>query len=181
MMRPAPILILILALSACREEEVPPGPVALTPEAVGHYCQMNLLEHPGPKAQVHLRGMPPLFFSQVRDALAYQRMPEQEGVIAAVYVNDMAVAPSWQQPGPTNWIAAAEALYVVGSDAIGGMEVAEAVPFSTREGAQRFAADHGGRIVEFAALTETDLIPAETGQEDDYAATLRRLSAEETQ
>ncbi|WP_409998019.1 nitrous oxide reductase accessory protein NosL, partial [Escherichia coli] len=25
----------------------------MTEEALGHYCQMNLTEHPGPKAQVH--------------------------------------------------------------------------------------------------------------------------------
>ena len=67
------VLASMLALAACRNESDPlPGSVALTSEALGHYCQMTLLEHPGPKAQVHLDGMPaPLFYSQVRDAIAY--------------------------------------------------------------------------------------------------------------
>jgi nitrous oxide reductase accessory protein NosL len=30
----------------------------MTEEAVGHFCQMELLEHPGPKAQAHLDGLP---------------------------------------------------------------------------------------------------------------------------
>ncbi|MDZ4093708.1 MAG: nitrous oxide reductase accessory protein NosL, partial [Paracoccaceae bacterium] len=81
------VLGLLLPLAACREDAPLPGPVAMTAEAVGHYCQMGILEHPGPKAQVHLDGLPaPLFFSQVRDAVAYQRMPEQSGRIIAIYV-----------------------------------------------------------------------------------------------
>ena len=67
----------LLALAACKEEVVQTtDPVGLTAESIGHFCQMNLLEHPGPKAQVHLEGLPgaPLFFSQVRDAVAYARL-----------------------------------------------------------------------------------------------------------
>ena len=123
-MKPLLILLATLSLAACKEEAAtPPPPVALTAQAVGHYCQMDLLEHPGPKAQVHLDGLPdPLFFSQVRDAIAYQRMPEQSHAIRAIYVNDMAVAPSWAQPGPDNWIDASTAHFVIGSDATGGMD-----------------------------------------------------------
>ena len=108
-MKPAlAALLLVAALAGCREEAVPrPDPVAMTEEAIGHFCQMNLLEHPGPKAQVHLEGMPgtPLFFSQVRDAVAFRLLPEQQGEITAIYVSDMAKAP-WADPGATNWIAA---------------------------------------------------------------------------
>ena len=106
-----------LALAACKDEVAErPLPVALTAQSVGHYCQMNLLEHPGPKAQVHLQGLPdPLFFSQVRDAIAYQRMPEQSHAITAVYVNDMGAAPSWDDPGAENWAAAEDVVFVVGA------------------------------------------------------------------
>ena len=99
----------LLALSACRDEAaLRPLPVAMTPAAVGHYCQMNLFDHPGPKAQVHLEGLPdPLFFSQVRDAIAYQRMPEQSHAITKIHVSDMGAAPGWDDPGAENWIAAA--------------------------------------------------------------------------
>ena len=67
-------ICLALTLAACREDEVAalPDPVSMTDEALGYYCQMNLDEHPGPKAQVHLEGQPaPLFFAQVRDDTAY--------------------------------------------------------------------------------------------------------------
>ena len=106
--------------------------MALTAESSGYFCQMDLLEHPGPKAQIHLATYPgaPLFFSQVRDAVAYLRMPEQTDTITATYVNDMGAAASWAEPGATNWIAADKAVYVVGSTAKGGMDAPEFVPFS---------------------------------------------------
>jgi copper chaperone NosL len=148
------VLAVGLALTACREERTaaPPAPVAMTAEALGHYCQMNLTEHPGPKAQVHLEGLPaPLFFSQVRDAIAYERMPEQSHAIRAIYVTDMAAAPSWQSPGIDNWVAADKALFVVGSKVAGGMGAQELVPFTTRAAAQAFVANNGGEI---RSLTE---------------------------
>jgi len=139
-------LIALLALAACKEDRADaPPPVELTAEAVGHFCQMDLIGHPGPKAQVHLDGLPfPLFFSQVRDALAYARMPEQSHIIAAIYVNDLGAAPSWEEMGAENWIAAGAAHYVIGSDRAGGMGAPEAVPFTDAGAAQAFAARHGG-------------------------------------
>jgi len=146
-------VLLITALAAllvagCREEpSTPPGPVAMTPEALGHYCQMNLTEHPGPKAQVHLEGMAaPLFFSQVRDAIAYQRMPEQSHAIRGIYVSDMGRAQSWASPGVDNWIAVDKAVFVVDSKKVGGMGVTELIPFSDKAAASDFIAKHGGSI-----------------------------------
>lgn len=183
-------LIALLALAACREEggsAALPEPVALTPQAVGHYCQMNLLEHPGPKAQIFLKDMDaPLFFSQVRDAIAYQRMPEQSHAIVAIYVNDMGRATSWDQPGAANWIAADAASYVVGSRRAGGMGAPELVPFGTPEAARAFAAEHGGQVQTLAEIPDTEVLapagpdtraPADEG---DYAARLRALSTEKT-
>lgn len=185
-MKPAlAALLLIAALAACREEAVPrPDPVAMTEEAIGHFCQMNLLEHPGPKAQVHLKGMPnPLFFSQVRDAVAFRLLPEQQGEITAIYVSDMARAP-WADPGATNWIAAEDAFYVVGSAQAGGMGTPELIPFGTEPAARGFADQHGGSV------QRLDDIPAQlvlapdgpagtTDAQDDaeFAARLKALSA----
>lgn len=175
------LLLAALVLSACREDEAPPSPVALTPDAVGHYCQMNLLEHPGPKAQVHLEFGPPLFFSQVRDALAYQRMPEQSAAIRAIYVNDMgAPGASWQEPGPTNWIDAEAAVFVTGSDAAGGMGAPELVPFADRAAAEGFAGRHGGQVVTLAAVPDEALLapaPELGGDDADYLKMLGRLPA----
>ena len=48
-------LLVVLLLAACREETAAiPDPVPLTEEAVGHYCQMELLEHPGGGHEVAL-------------------------------------------------------------------------------------------------------------------------------
>lgn len=157
------IPVLALALAACKQEAAaPPAPVSMTAEAVGHFCQMDLLEHPGPKAQVHLEGLPfPLFFSQVRDAEAYRRMPEQSHAILAIYVSDMAVAPGWDDPGKDNWIAADEAIYVVGADRAGGMGAQEFVPFSDRDAAHAFAARHGGEVTGLEDIPDRLVLAAE--------------------
>lgn len=178
--------VLVLALAACRQEDsagLPPA-VTMSSEALGHYCQMILIEHPGPKAQVHLVGVDnPIFFSQVRDGIAYQRMPEQSNQIAVIYVSDMGAAPSWQEPGVDNWIPASTAYFVIGSDAVGGMGAQELVPFSDRAAANGFAAEHGGRVVTLPEVADTDVLaPAETRPENDenldYLKRLQKLSHE---
>lgn len=177
--------VCLSALAACKEDIASlPEPVKMTPEALGHYCQMNLSEHPGPKAQVHLKGVDaPIYFAQVRDAIAYQRMPEQSHSIAAIFVNDMSIAPSWEAPGNDNWLAATSAHFVVGSDMVGGMGAPELVPFSQLQAAEDFAALHGGRIVGLAAIADSDVLsPSETtpGAEDDqeFIDRLSRLERE---
>lgn len=146
----------MLALGACRPDaDGLPEAVTLTEEAVGHYCQMEILEHGGPKAQVHLEGFEaPVWFAQVRDAVAYLRMPERHAEVVAVYVNDMAVAADWEAPGSDNWILADAAVYVVGSDARGGMGAPEVVPFGSRESADAFAARQGGRLMALAEIPD---------------------------
>ena len=46
-----------LALSGCkgdRTAEAPPPPQEMTASAIGRYCGMNVVEHPGPKGQIIL-------------------------------------------------------------------------------------------------------------------------------
>ena len=145
-------LLLVAFLAGCQAGSVveKPLPVVLTAEAAGHYCQMIILEHAGPKAQVHLSGFSaPLWFSQVRDGIAYLKSPEQSAKVIVLYVNDMGVAPSWDEPGEDNWIDANDAYYVVGSDAIGGMGTPEIVPFAQMEKATEFADERGGEVLAF--------------------------------
>ncbi|UKV13028.1 nitrous oxide reductase accessory protein NosL [Thalassospiraceae bacterium SW-3-3] len=184
----------LLILTGCQDQitdDMPP-PVALTEEAVGHFCQMNILEHAGPKAQIHLDGLPyPLFFSQVRDGVAYERMPEQNYKIRAVYVTDMSKASEWNNVGPDNWIPATSAYYVVGSNKAGGMGSPELVPFSGHEDAMIFARQHGGRIMMLtdindamvlgnasaapsARVDETVTLP----DDEDYRSRLEKLRTE---
>lgn len=174
------ILALFLLLPACKEDAPLPQPVALTVESTGYFCQMDLLGHPGPKAQIHLASFPglPLFFSQVKDAMVYLRMPEQSDVVTVAYVSDMGAAPSWEDVGATNWIPADSALYVIGSDAKGGMDAPEFVPFSDPAKAQAFAAQHGGQVVAFDQIPQSAFDAGEpvTSDDADFSARLKSLS-----
>ncbi len=162
------LFALPVLLAGCFEEDVAsrPDPITLTAEAAGHYCQMIILEHPGPKAQIHLAGLPdPLWFSQVRDGIAYVKSPERDGDISAFYVNDMGAAISWEAPGPDNWIDANAAFYVVGSDAIGGMGAPEIAPFAEETAARAFAALRGGEVLRLDDVsTEAVLAPITMAQ-----------------
>ncbi|PHQ99371.1 MAG: copper resistance protein CopZ [Marinosulfonomonas sp.] len=159
---------MLLLLAACKEDQAAsqiPGPVELTQEAAGYYCQMVILEHQGPKAQVHLEGMfAPLWFSQVRDGIAYLKSPEQSAEILVLYVNDMGRATSWSEIGEGNWIIASDAYFVIGSDAIGGMGAPEVVPFGNQADADAFADEHGGEVMRLDDIpTEAVLGPVEFG------------------
>ncbi len=158
------------ALGACQQEVAQDiTPREMTAETLGHYCQMNLMEHPGPKAQVFMQGYAaPLFFSQVRDAIAYTRAPEQIAPILAVYVNDMgATSATWEVPGEGNWIAADTAFYVLGSAVEGGMGAPEAVPFSSREQAEAFTLVEGGQVLALANIADDMVLaPVEMNAED---------------
>lgn len=151
----------VLSMAGCDRAEVGQAP-PLTPnevfaEATGHYCGMLLSDHEGPKGQIHLSGREaPLWFSSVRDTIAFLRLPEEPRDIAAVYVNDMARATNWERPEDGAWVEAHDAWFVLGSERMGGMGAPEAIPFSRRDAAEAFSAQHGGR------LARLDEIP------DDY-------------
>lgn len=151
------ILLSAFLLGGCREEQrASPPPFALTSEAVGRYCGMNVLEHPGPKGQIILDAQvpEPIWFSSARDALAFTMLPEEPKDIAAIYVSDMSKAPSWEKPGESNWIDARKAFYVISSSVRGGMGAEEAVPFSTEEAARQFSVKNGGRVVAFSDVPQ---------------------------
>lgn len=156
------MLASMIVLSGCSGDSAQtekPVAIALTEEAAGHYCQMVILEHAGPKAQLHLAGMfAPLWFSQVRDGIAYLKSPEQSAEILVLYVNDMGSAVSWVTPGKDNWIDAADAYFVVGSDAIGGMGAPELAPFAEMEKAEDFASQHGGEVMRLAEISVEDVL-----------------------
>jgi copper chaperone NosL len=176
------LLIALLALLACKEETLQDtSALPLTQAAIGHYCQMDLLEHDGPKAQAHLAGLPgaPLFFSQVRDVVAFTRMPEQSHDILAVWVSDMSAAgATWAAPGPTNWIKAQDAVYVVGSNVIGGMGAPELVPFSKPTDADAFAQLNGGQVMRLDDIPDhAALAPVVLDGDTDDATYENRLNA----
>ena len=166
------LLAALLALAACSEDvQPPPEAVAMTEEAVGHYCQMIVLEHNGPKGQIHIAGQEhPLWFSQVRDAIAFMRSPEETAQVRAFYVNDMSHAKSWNDPGADNWISASEAFFVIDSALQGGMGAPEAVPFGSDAAARSYVERHSGRIVRLDdipddyVLAPVEVVPSQQHQ-----------------
>lgn len=176
-------LLFALSLAAYQDEVAQTtDPAALTPETLGHFCQMNLLDHEGSKGQVYLDGLPgaPLFFSQVSNLVTYLRLPEQSNTVLATYVSDMgADGATWEAPGAANWTDAATATYVVGSDATGGMGAPELVPFADPADAKAFAALHGGSLMGLEAIPASAITPlVQSGPEgdDDYSRRLKSLS-----
>ncbi len=145
-------LLLPLAFAGCNEKpaaKIPP-PHRMTAEDIGHYCGMNVLEHPGPKGQISVASLiQPVWFSSVRDTLAFTMLPDEPKDIQAIYVSDMGKAPNWDQPGADNWVEARKALFVIESRVKSGMGGDEAVPFSDRAAAEKFVGENGGRIVDF--------------------------------
>ncbi len=134
----------------------PPPPAEVQAEAVGHYCGMLLVDHEGPKGQIHLSSRSsPVWFSSVRDTVAFMRLPEEPRDITAVYVNDMGRARQWEQPEPGTWVEARRAWFVIESEMRGGMGAPEAVPFSERAAAEAFVARHRGRIVKLDDIPDT--------------------------
>jgi copper chaperone NosL len=162
-------LLVALAMAACgdKEKKAPPPPQSLTLDAMGHYCGMNVLEHSGPKGQILLSSrIDPVWFSSARDAFAFTMMPEEPKDILAVYVSDMGKATSWEEPGADNWVEARKAFFVIGSAQRGGMGVAETVPFSDRAAAERFATEHGGRVVGFTDVPRDYVLSSATDEKE---------------
>ncbi len=164
------LVVGVAVLSGCGDKAVPPDPVALTREASGHYCQMIVVDHPGPKAQVFEVGRSePVWFSSVRDALFYLRLPGEAQRVSATYVHDMGKASSWERPQDDGiWIEAAAALYVIGSSRRGGMGARETVPFGEKSEAETFARRFGGSVVAFDDIP-TDYILGDAGDQASSA------------
>ena len=175
-------------LAGCGKQAAPP-PAPLPDEvsyaAIGHYCGMPLTDHEGPKGQIHLDGhVEPVWFSSVRDTIAFTRLPEEPRDITAIYVNDMGRAKNWARPEPGTWTDARKAWFVIDSDARSGMGAPEAVPFSDKAAAEVFQALHYGRVLRLAEIPDSyvlgpvDLVlpspPAKPAPAAPAAGTLRQ-------
>ncbi|MCC6870621.1 MAG: nitrous oxide reductase accessory protein NosL [Burkholderiales bacterium] len=167
-------VVLLAAVAGCdrRSALPPPPPVEVSSDATGHYCGMRLIDHEGPKGQIHLAGRSePVWFSSVRDTIVFLRSPEEPRAIVAAYVNDMSRAADARQPERGAWVEAKLAWFVIDSEARGGMGAPEAVPFSSSAAAEAFRATRGGRVVRFDDIPDSYVLgstppadaPAHTG------------------
>ncbi len=144
-----------------------PAPAEVSTEALGHYCGMLLADHEGPKGQIFLASRTePIWFSSVRDTIAFLRLPEEARDVAVTYVNDMGKAKHWDKPERGAWVDARTAWFVVDSDMRGGMGAPEAVPFSEKSAAEAFREKHGGELARLDDIPDAyvlgpvDLSPA---------------------
>ncbi|WP_417250909.1 nitrous oxide reductase accessory protein NosL [Castellaniella sp.] len=164
--RCAVVLAAAMLVAACGDgtpgnDANAPPPQAMTDEAVGHYCGMNLTEHIGPKGQILLRDHPaPVWFSTIREVFAYTLLPEEPKAILAIYVQDMGQADADGNPPADAWIDAHSAYYLIESRAVGSMGAPDALPFARRDDADGFAARHGGRVVRFQDMPEDYVLRA---------------------
>jgi copper chaperone NosL len=158
----AGLAVAALILSGCHDDErkaEAPRPQEVTDAAIGQFCGMALVEHPGPKGQIFVRGdTKPFWFASVRDAVAFTMLPEMPKDVAAIYVNDMARAHDWSRPEAGAWIEAHQALFVIGSSRRSGMDTNEAIPFGDAEAARRFAATNGGQVVHFGDIPQSYIL-----------------------
>jgi copper chaperone NosL len=165
-------LLLAAALTACgpaEETAEAPPPRDVAGDVTGYFCGMLLAEHGGPKGQIHLKSQAePVWFSSVRDTVAFTLLKEEPKDVAAIYVNDMGKARNWEQPEPGTWIDAHAAWFVIGSSRVGGMGLPEAVPFGIEADATAFAAVNGGRIVRLAEIP-ADYVLGRPEISDDHA------------
>jgi copper chaperone NosL len=167
-------LAIVLVLGGCNDRDTAnalPPPLALNADAMGVFCGMNLIEHPGPKGQIITESrIDPYWFSSARDAIAFTLMPDQPRDIRAVYVSDMSRAPSWELPGERNWIDARTAYFVIESRKQGGMGAAEAVPFGDHIAAEQFAAQNGGRVARLNEIPASYVLGSDASSADEQSA-----------
>lgn len=169
-------LLFATALGACdgseQVAEAPP-PETVLGDVTGYFCGMLLTEHGGPKGQIHLTSRDePVWFSSVRDTVAFTLLEEEPKDIVAIYVNDMGKARNWDQPEADSWIDARSAWFVIESRKMGGMGLPEAVPFGSAAAAESFAQENGGRVVRLADISADYVLGTpdlSSGQEADHA------------
>lgn len=162
-------LVSLVVLTGCKPADLgpPPKPVELTRDATGYFCQMIVLDHSGPKAQIHLANRDePVYFPSVADALAFLMLPDETRRVRAFYVNDMARAKSWDNPEQGTWIDANTAFFVIDSKRKNWVGYKEAVPFGSEDAANKFIAVNQGRIVRLAQVPSDYVFP---GQQNETA------------
>ena len=166
LLAPALVLLLLAGCSGGEEAKAPAEPQAPDRGASCEVCGMTVVDYPGPKGQIWLKGdNAPMHFCSTRDLFAYLLEPDspQPHRIRAIYVHDMGQT-DWAKPhaGTEHWVAAREAFYVVGSDRKGAMGPTLA-SFAERAAAASFRDQHGGRILRFPAIDRSLVVDLPTG------------------
>ena len=121
---------------------------------------MLLADYPGPKAQIFYAGQDaPTFFCDTVEMFHTVLAPEQVKLINAVFVQDMGKT-EWEQPR-SNWIAAKDAVYVLGSKKHGSMGPTIA-SFSQEVEAKKFIEQWGGKLLRYTEI-KSDMVDLSGG------------------
>lgn len=139
-----------LGLAACGDSGPAATPLEIGRDTVCVLDGMQLVDFPGPKAQIHYEPGGPEFFCDTKEMFSLLLRPEQQRRVLAVYTQDMARA-DWTNP-QGYWIDATKAFYVVGSTLQGSMGPTIA-SFAKLTDADSFARKHGGKVHSFAEVT----------------------------
>lgn len=158
-------LIFVVVCMGCSQEseQVPARAQPVSNDHIGYYCNMIVVNHAGPKGQIQLTNKDQaLWFTSVRDTIAFTLLPEEPKNIAAIFVTAMDQS-EWDHPENelSHWLAAESAWYVIRSEKRGGMGQLEAIPFEERNSALKFAEQHGGEVVAYDAIPRDYILGAE--------------------
>jgi copper chaperone NosL len=157
-------------LFACSKppDAAKPAPQLLTRDIVGYFCGMIVEDHRGPKSQIIVAGKAQaLWFTSVRDGIAFTMLPEESAKRSAFYVTAMDKG-SWDHPEqqPGAWIDASAAWYVIDSSQSGGMGMPEVIPFSTEKQHRNLFTSmvvRGFAILLFRAIISWGMVRIEQG------------------
>lgn len=114
-------------------------------------CAMVIKKYPGPKGLIVLKDRSVQQFCSARGtACGYAAAMKKSGVVH-VFMHD-AGATDWKNPDDSKLIDATKAWFVYGSKvkAVMGPSLA---PFATKEAAEAFQKENGGKLMSFADLT----------------------------
>lgn len=111
---------------------------------------MVLKDFPGSKAQVHYTEGKADYYCDLMELFAVLLAPEHKRKIAGVFVQDVGKT-DWAKPSG-HWIAAKDALFVVGSKKQGSMGPTFGA-FSSAQDAEAFVRKEGGKVVPFDQVT----------------------------
>lgn len=116
-----------------------------------HVCGMVITSFDGPKGQAYetRTGQVKKFCSTI-DLMFWYLQPENKPNVSDIYVHDMAKS-EWNSPDDKHQISARDAFFVYGSDLNGSMGKTLG-SFSIAADAEKFIAEHGGKLATFSEL-----------------------------
>ena len=143
-------LAAMVMLAACGQAVMA---VAAQEPAADTACALDgmvLKDFPGSKAQIQYVEGKPDYYCDLMELFAVLLAPENKRQVAGVFVQDIGKT-DWANPRG-HWIAAKDALYVVGSKKQGSMGPTFGA-FSNAQDAAAFVQKEGGKVLPFNQIT----------------------------